>query len=135
LKFDQEDPYSGIITDQESENTIKVDMVPLDITLSELPVKGPYLIKLDTHGIERSILQGAAQTLEESKILIIEAYNYRITDEAFLFWELCAYLHEKGFRPIDLVDVAHRDHDGSLWQMDLIFIRSTWPGFKHVSYK
>jgi FkbM family methyltransferase len=133
--FDPEDPYSGAITSEESENTINVDLTTIDESLSKLQVEGPFLLKLDTHGYERSILKGAAQTLEKTNVLIIEAYNYKITDEAFLFWELCAYLSEKGFRPIDLVDVAHRKYDSSLWQMDLFFIKSTWEGFQYVSYK
>lgn len=112
-----------------------MELVTLDSCLKGLGKTGPYLLKLDTHGFERSILEEAAYTLENSEILIIEAYNYRITSEAFLFWELCAYLSEKGFRPIDLVDIAHRRYDSSLWQMDLFFIKSDWEGFNHVSYR
>lgn len=133
--FDPEDPFSGVITQNGSKNTIKVDLTTIDSSLSKLQVGGPFLLKLDTHGFERSILKGASHTLENTNILIIEAYNYRITDEAFLFWELCAYLYDKGFSPIDLVDVSHRKYDGSLWQMDLFFLRATWEGFQYVSYK
>ena len=133
--FDPDDPFSGVVTRDESENTIKVDLTTIDSSLSKLQVGGPFLLKLDTHGFERSILKGAAQTLDNTNILIIEAYNYRITDEVFLFWELCAYLYDKGFSPIDLVDVGYRKYDGSLWQMDLFFLRSTWEGFQYVSYK
>jgi FkbM family methyltransferase len=133
--FDAADPFGGALSDKEGENTIRVDLTTIDSTLFELQTEAPYLLKLDTHGFEKSILSGSNSTLEKCEVLIIEAYNYRITEEAFLFWELCTYLAARGFRPVDLVDVLHRTYDNSLWQMDLIFIRDTWKGFDYISYK
>jgi hypothetical protein len=68
-------------------------------------------------------------------VLVIEAYNYRISGEALLFWELCAYLAERGFRPVDLVDSMHRPYDDAFWQMDLVFVRSTWAGFAYNAFR
>lgn len=134
--FDASEPFSGALTNNEKGNSvIEVELTTIDASLSKLKAVGPYLLKLDTHGFEKSILNGACHTLEQTEILIIEAYNYKITDETLLFWELCAFLSEKGFRPIDLVDVMHRLHDNSLWQMDIFFVRSGWSGFKYTSYK
>lgn len=134
--FDSSDPFGGaIVNSNESGCNIRVEMTTIDSAVSQYQIEGPYLLKLDTHGYEKDILSGAAKTIEKTQILIIEAYNYRITEEAFLFWELCAFLSEKGFRPIDLVDVLHRQYDNSLWQMDLFFIRSDWEGFRYISYK
>jgi FkbM family methyltransferase len=133
--FDAPSPFGGALAMQEDGSTIKVGLTTIDASISQLQLDGPYLLKLDTHGFEKSILDGASDTLEKAEILVIEAYNYKITDEALLFWELCAYLSEKGFRPIDLVDVMYRQHDNSLWQMDLFFIRSTWEGFNYITYK
>lgn len=134
--FDASDPFGGALARKDGgDNTIEVGLTTIDASVSELEIEGPYLLKLDTHGFEKSILEGAANTLEKINILIIEAYNYRISDEVFLFWELCTFLSERGFRPIDLVDVLHRQYDNSLWQMDLFFIRSNWEGFSYTSYK
>jgi FkbM family methyltransferase len=134
--FDASDPFGGALArNDEGDNTIKVGLTTLDAGVSQLEVEAPYLLKLDTHGFEKSILAGAGDTLKKTDILIIEAYNYNITDEAFLFWELCAFLSDRGFRPIDLADVMHRQYDNSLWQMDLFFIRSSWEGFNYTSYK
>lgn len=134
--FDSSDPFGGsILKSNESDCSIEVEMTTIDSAVSLHQIECPFLLKLDTHGYEKGILSGAAKTIEKTKILIIEAYNYRITEEAFLFWELCAFLSDKGFRPIDLVDVLHRQYDNSLWQMDLFFIRSDWEGFKYTSYK
>ncbi len=135
FSFDVSDPDGGALGVKEGYKTIKVDITTIDATLSRSQVEVPYLLKLDTHGFERNILEGASSTLEKTEVLIIEAYNYKITGEAFLFWELCAFISSKGFRPIDLVNVRHRLYDNSLWQMDLVFIRSNWEGFNYVSYK
>ncbi|MFC1830894.1 FkbM family methyltransferase [Thermodesulfobacteriota bacterium] len=134
LLFDVSDPFGGGPASEDSPDVLKVEQTTIDISLSDAEVNGPFLLKLDTHGYEKSILSGAEETLRNCQILIIEAYNYRITDEAMLFWELCSRLSEEGFRVIDLIDVMHRAYDQSLWQMDLVFIRDDWQGFNYVSY-
>ena len=132
--FDASDPFGGVLAEQASEKTIEVEVTTIDDCLAELQSADPFLIKLDTHGFEQGILEGADQTLNRTEVLIIESYNYRIAEESLLFWELCEFLAKRGFRPIDAVDVLYREYDRSLWQMDLFFIRSTWPGFNYVSY-
>jgi FkbM family methyltransferase len=134
--FDASDAFGGkLLRNKKGPSTINVELTTIDASAARLGTEGPYLLKLDTHGYEKSILEGAATILGQAEILIIEAYNYRISDEALLFWELCVFLSERGFRPIDLVDTLHREYDASLWQMDLIFIRSSWEGFKNLRYR
>jgi FkbM family methyltransferase len=134
--FDASDAFGGKLRkNDKGASTISVELTTIDASTARVGAEGPYLLKLDTHGYEKSILEGAASILGQAEILIIEAYNYRISDEALLFWELCAYLSDRGFRPIDLVDTLHRELDASLWQMDLIFIRSSWEGFKNLAYR
>ena len=110
-------------------------MTTIDNIIEETKIEGPYLIKLDTHGYERSILKGSLFTLEKTNALIIECYNHRISDEAFLFWELCEYLYKKNFRPVYIVDILNREYDNSLWQMDIFFIKSNYKNFEYNSYK
>lgn len=133
--FDITDPFGGALADESGEHNIRVEVTTIDSEVSRQQLKGPYLLKLDTHGFEKEILKGAAKTLPECSILIIEAYNYRIAGDAMLFWELCAYLAGHGFRPVDMVDILHRQYDNSLWQMDIVFVRSDWKGFDYLSYR
>ena len=134
LLFDVSDPFGGGPVTPVSKDIVEVEQTTLDSSLLELQLDGPFLLKLDTHGIEKNILLGAERVLKNCEVLIIEAYNYKITNEAMLFWELCAFLLERGFRPIDLVDLMHRKFDNSLWQMDIFFIRCTWEGFNYNVY-
>lgn len=130
--FDMTDAFGGALADRATPTTRAVAMTTLDASLAGT---GPFLLKLDTHGYERSIFAGAAETLPQCSALIVEAYNFRITDEAFLFWELCAFLAERGFRPVDVMDVVHRPYDNALWQMDVVFVRDSWAGFPHRGYR
>jgi FkbM family methyltransferase len=130
--FDARDPWGGVLQKEKNAGSMTVSVVTLDDALAA--TTPPFLVKLDTHGIEADIFAGAQQTLGRSVAWIVEAYNYRITPDCLLFWDLCGYMEAHGFRPIDLVDVIHRPHDNTLWQMDLIFIRSDWAGFDYLGY-
>jgi FkbM family methyltransferase len=130
--FDAADPFGGVLQQAPSANTIEVPVTSLDAALAN--ATPPFLVKLDTHGVERAILGGATGTLARSAAWIVEAYNYEIEPGCLLFWELCAAMREHGFRPVELVDVMRRSRDDTLWQMDLLFVRADWPGFAYVTY-
>jgi hypothetical protein len=95
---------------------------------------GPYLLKLDTHGYEVPILEGARETLTRTEAIIMECYNFRIAPECLMFGDMCQHMERLGFRCIDLVDPMHRLADDSLWQMDLVFVRGDRPEFSYLGY-
>ena len=132
--FEASDPFGGVLSDHPAEGNIEVPMISIDSIVDQQRLTPPYLLKLDTHGVEKEILEGANRTLPDCEALIIETYNYRLTKETLLFWELCGFLHERGFRPVDLVSVMRRELDRSLWQMDLFFVKDSWPGFEYNNY-
>ena len=134
VHFDVSDPQGGVVLEMPNASSMEVPSTSIDDSLKGLKKASPYMLKLDTHGYEADILEGAREILKETAICIIETYNYKISPDCLLFWELCAYLHERGFRPIDVVDVLHRTHDNTLWQMDIFFVRSDWPGFRHLFF-
>lgn len=98
-------------------------------------LKGPYFLKFDTHGFEKPILESAQKVLEETRFIVMEAYNFRHTPETLLFHEMIAYLGERGFRVSHLVDVLNRPSDGALWQIDLMFARSQDPIFESDQFR
>lgn len=119
----------------DSLNSITVPMVTLDTCVDEHHLKGPFLVKLDTHGFEKGIFDGADEVLKSASVLVVECYNFKITDEALQFWDFCAYLRGKGFRPAKIVDVHDRKLDGTLWQMDIFFLKDSWQGFENLNYQ
>lgn len=136
IHFDAADPFGGRASENvTSAHDIVVPVTTIDDILEEKGVSGTVLIKFDTHGFEIPILCGAAETLKRTSVIIMECYNFRIAPECLLFYEMCSHLAPHGFRPVEMVDVVHRERDGALWQMDIIFARSDRPEFKHGGYK
>lgn len=114
--------------------TRKVRMETIASAISAEELKGPYGIKLDTHGFEIPILEGAAPILDQTELLIIETYNFKLSEPAVRFHELCAWLEARGFRCCDLADPMRRPSDGSFWQVDLAFVRADHPLFRSNRY-
>jgi len=136
IYFDASDPFSGQASyTPYASNNIQVPVTTIDSETGARGLTGPYLIKLDTHGFEVPILKGASRTLKETDVIVMECYNFRIAKECLLFFEMCIFLKELGFRCIDLVDVLHRPHDDSLWQMDLVFVKDSRPEFGCLTWR
>jgi FkbM family methyltransferase len=112
-----------------------VEQVTIDGLIDAHQLPPPYILKLDTHGFELPIFAGAASTLQRTEALIVEAYGFRPSPTAVRFWELCAWLAERGFRAADWVDSVARPDDGLLWQADLVFLRADHPAFARNTYQ
>ncbi|MBE9545660.1 MAG: FkbM family methyltransferase, partial [Proteobacteria bacterium] len=113
----------------------QVPVKTIDAIVSERNLTGNFLLKFDTHGYELPILKGARQTLNKTSIIIMEAYNFQISDNALRFHEMCANMESLGFRCYDIADPMLRDYDKSFWQMDLFFCRNDEKIFKYPHYK
>ena len=135
FSFDSEDLYSGQASYVPQSNSVTISEITIDNEIKSRKLKGPYLIKLDTHGFEIPIFRGALQTLKNTDVIIVECYNFKISPECLLFYEMCEYLGQLGFRCIDLADPLWRPFDQAFWQMDLIFIRKERPEFSYTSYR
>jgi len=116
-------------------NQRKVAGVTLDTLLASRKVDGPYLLKFDTHGFEEEILLGATKTLQNTTVIIMEVYNFKISGYTLRFHEICALLETLGFRCYDIANPLLRTYDQSLWQMDMIFCRSDDKIFTHHHYR
>lgn len=128
--FDASDPFGGVAGEQPpAEAAIQLPVTTVDALVTRNRLTGPFLLKLDTHGFELPILDGAKSTLADTSVLIIECYNFRLTPETLRFPEMCSYLQERGFRCVDLVDPMIRARDGAFWQADFVFIREDDPLF------
>jgi FkbM family methyltransferase len=136
IYFDSGHPLGG----QASYTPFAADNIVVPVTTVDNEVigqalPGPYLLKLDTHGFETPILEGAQTTLQQTEVIVIECYNFKIAPESVLFHEMICQFEEMGFRCIDLVDIMYRPYDNALWQMDLVFIRADRPEFTYTRYR
>lgn len=129
------DDLDGSTVDAIGGNARSVPARTIDSIISEKKLEAPFLLKFDTHGYEIPILNGAKDTLEETNIIIMEVYNFKITDHALRFHEMCLHMEELGFRCYDIAGPMLRLHDNSFWQMDLLFCRSNSNIFSYSQYK
>jgi FkbM family methyltransferase len=133
--FDAGDLFGGVASATPLGNQcVTVPMVTVDEEVSRRNLSPPFLLKLDTHGFELPILDGAKNTLKSASLVVIEVYNFRLTADSLKFHEMCAYMESKGFSCVDLLQPMHRPGDRVFWQMDLIFIPSEHAVFSSNSY-
>lgn len=107
----------------------------VDSLLTEKNLPGPYLLKFDTHGHEIPILSGCKSTLMNTNAIIMETYNFQLTSSSLRFHEMCSYLEQLGFRPVDIADPLLRAYDQAFWQIDILFIKEDSNVFKYPHYQ
>lgn len=128
---------SGVTNGQNNpgENVRIVKQTSVDIEIQKLQLNGEYIIKLDTHGYEVPIIEGCAEIIKNVSAFIIECYGFQIAENSLLFWEMCRYMDDLGFRLYNIVDVMNRQKDGSFWQCDAFFIRKDHEVFNTSVYQ
>ncbi len=133
--FDNSNLFGGLASETPlAVECIEVPVISIDEEITKRKLKGPYLLKLDTHGFEIPILEGAKEVIQAAELIIIEVYNFQLTNDSLKFWEMCSYMEKLGFSPVELVDLMLRKNDEAFWQMDIFFIRSDSPLFLNNNY-
>ena len=106
----------------------------VDAIVLKKGLKAPYLLKFDTHGYELPILSGAKDTLLRTNLIIMETYNFNITDSSLRFHDTCFYMEKLGFRCYDIACPMLRVYDRAFWQVDMFFCRSDAQIFAYSQY-
>jgi FkbM family methyltransferase len=125
---------SGIYGGVSSNATRIVPLAAVDAIVESEGLLPPFLLKLDTHGYELPILAGASKTLAHTELIVVEVYNFSISPTAVPFWEICATLAARGFRPADICDLMARPRDDLFWQADILFLPTDHPSFRDSHY-
>lgn len=128
------DDLDGSTIDGRGKTLRPVPVKTIDTIVAERNLTGTFLLKFDTHGYEAAILSGATQTLQHTAVIVMEAYNFRVSDHALRFHEMCTHLENLGFRCYDIADPMLRAYDHAFWQMDLFFCRSDANIFAYLDY-
>jgi FkbM family methyltransferase len=137
IHFDSSDPFGGIAShnSHNGSNWIEVPITTIDIEVRKKQLPKPYLIKLDTHGFEVPIINGAKETLIDTNLLVIETYNFDIAPECLKFYEMCSFMDRFGFRVIDISEPLWRIKDKAFWQIDLFFVKKDRQEFNYGHYR
>jgi FkbM family methyltransferase len=117
-----------------AKTTVSVTVETVD-GIAERIRRTPDLLKLDLQGAEILALKGAAQTLRDAKMVVVEfgclaAYEQRATPR-----QLLDLLYDSGFVLYDIVDCIYRPYDGALSGGDFFFIHDSSPLRAHSDWK
>lgn len=99
-----------------------VPVVTIDDLVAEHGASGPFLIKIDTEGSELDVLRGAANTLRDTEMIILES-RLRPIGKAPQVYEIVAFLYQRGFVLYDIITFNYHDVDRTLKQVDLVAVR------------
>jgi FkbM family methyltransferase len=134
LYFYADDPFGGVASHSPFlACNLEVPSTTVDAEVASRALPAPFLLKLDTHGFEVPIFEGAAEALKQTSLIVVEAYNFKLRDECLRFHELCSFLEARGFRCIDVCDVLRRP-DHVFWQLDMWFAPQSRPEFARNNY-
>jgi FkbM family methyltransferase len=137
ISFAVGDPMGGLASHHGFTPDIATAVVPattIDHEVASRNLRGPFLLKLDTHGFEVPIFEGASETLKQTELICVETYNFQFGAPALRFPDMIRYMEARGFRVIDVCDPMWRSGDAALWQWDFFFAPATRPEFARSTF-
>jgi len=108
-------------SDYISEETIQVKRID-DVFADYCLPTDVVMLKIDTQGFEKDVLEGAQESLKNITLLQLEISIEPLYDKEVLFVEMVNYLQEKGFDLFALENGIRNPDNGKLLQVDGIFI-------------
>jgi FkbM family methyltransferase len=123
--------YSSILGGHDG-STREVESVTLDRIREMHAQANKFLVKIDVDGAEIIVLQGAREILASDSIFIIEA---SVAESFPRFQRLMDFMGREGYQVFDIVDPLYRPSDTHLWQVDLVFARSSSVLFQRTTFE
>ncbi len=112
---DQIEGYGDMLKLQKRE---KIEVTTLDVAI---PAHEKVLIlKLDVQGFELEVLRGGIETLDRTKVIVLEINNHDGYKNAPTYYEIDIFLREKGFQLFDLLPSERVN--GKLQDWDAIYV-------------
>lgn len=85
------------------------------------------LLKIDVQGAELEVLEGGRRTLESVEVLIVECSLIATLQDSPEIHDVMAWAHDAGFSLFDVIGGLERPLDGSLAQLDTVFVPTDHP--------
>jgi FkbM family methyltransferase len=114
-----------------------VPVVTIDQVAEEHALPEPYLLKLDVQGYELEVLAGAEQALGKTAAVIAEVSLWadRKGKGMAEFAALIAWMRARDFVLFDIAQIARRDYDDAITEMDVVFLPASSPLRENSTYK
>ena len=82
------------------------------------------MLKIDTQGYEKNVLDGAGEVLDKITLIQLEMSLVQLYQDEPLYNEIIDYLAEKGFTLLSLENGFGNNETGQLYQVDGIFLNT-----------
>lgn len=101
---------------------VRVPVVSLDRLLAQSAAPPPEMLKIDAEGYDLEVIQGAKTVIQSCEVVFVEVgvMCKGLKNDLRTVVNAMASL---GFRPCDVTDLNRPWKNGSLWLMELAFIR------------
>jgi FkbM family methyltransferase len=107
-------------------DTEEIPLVRLDDFVRVQNIDHIDLVKIDVEGVERQVLLGGRETFSTKvDTVLMEISFVKHPRETGEYLNLLQLMHEYGFAPSEIYDIAHSDHE-QMWrlaQIDCVFRR------------
>jgi len=87
----------------------------------------PALMKIDVQGAEHTVLKGMGERIRELDAIVVETSTLATIKGGPEFYDIAAYLKSRGFVVFDIVGSGRRPLDGTLAQLDVLFVPDDSP--------
>jgi FkbM family methyltransferase len=104
-----------------------VPVTTIDALVQHLAFPYPDLIKLDLQGAELDALDGASESLQRAKAVMLEVSFIDFEKGMPVMADVVSYMAERGHVVYDILGLWHRPLDGALAQGDLLFVPKDSP--------
>ena len=104
-------------------NRREVPTVMIDSLVDEFKLKGPFVLKVDAQSSELYVLGGAIQAMGASEVIILEVQLFQFVLDGPQFFDIVAFLKERGFVVYDIVGHNYRPLDNALAEVDIVFVK------------
>lgn len=84
------------------------------------------MIKIDTQGYEKNVIDGAVESLKKISVIQLEMSIVPLYENEMLFAEMVKYLENKGFQLYSLENGHFNRNSGQLLQVDGIFVNKNF---------
>ena len=129
VEFYESETTSSVLTEttKSEQAATWLPMTTLDEATQNTEFARPDFLKLDVQGYELEVLKGGPQVLAAAQVVLMEVNLLEIIEGAPLFAETVAFMAAREFRIYDVCSFIRRPYDAALWQMDVIFLKTSSP--------
>lgn len=107
--------------------TEKIEVKTLDSVFGSCYQEGDnVMLKIDTQGYEKRVLEGAEKSLANVRLIQLEMSTIPLYSNELLFHDMIKFLDEKGFRLFALETNFLNPHTGQILQYDGIFVNKAY---------